>query len=245
MENKNCAVIISSCDAYADAWNPFFTLFFRYWPDCPFRLVLISNGLEYKDSHVTTYKIKNDLGWSGNLIEILKNINEDYIIYFQEDYFLRKKVANEKIFAALRLMVETKAAYLRLYPCPGPDLPFNFSQEVGIISRDAAYRNSTQTAIWDKKILFSLLKNGETGWDFETKGGLERSREIKQLFLSYKEPVINYLCTAIVKRRFTREAIKFCKKEGIKISTKNIKKQSWLQILKYKIKKWIKFSPKT
>jgi len=244
MEKNNCAIVVSSCDAYADAWNPFFTLFFRYWPNCPFRIILISNGLKYKDARIETYKIEKDLGWSGNLIEIMKNIGEDYVIFLQEDYFLKNKVNNEKIFAALKLMAENNTAYLRLYPCPGPDLPFAGNSEIGLISRDAVYRNSTQAAIWDKKIFLSILKNGETGWDFETKGGLERAKQINRPFLSFKKPVIDYLCTAIVKGKYIRAAIKLCKKEGIKLNFNKIKKQGLLLELKYEIKKWITFFPK-
>ncbi|MDD4902659.1 MAG: hypothetical protein PHE24_06010 [Patescibacteria group bacterium] len=248
MENKNCAIVISSCDAYADAWDPFFTLFFRYWPDCPFRIILISNGREYNDARVTTYKIKNDLGWSGNLIEALKNIGEDYVIYFQEDYFLRKKVITEKIFAALKLIAETRAAYLRLYPCPGPDLPFNDSQEIGMIGRGAAYRNSTQTAIWDRQIFLSLLKDGETGWDFETGGGLERSRKIDQPFLSFRAPAIDYFCTAILKGKYLYDAVRFCRREGIRLDLTKRKaenffgfiiRKSGLKQKLYPSKKWL------
>jgi hypothetical protein len=245
MQANNCAIVINSCDKYSDAWDPFFTLFFRYWPDCPLRLILISNGLEYKDARVATHKIINDLGWSGNLIETLKSIPEEYIIYMQEDYFLKEKVDNEKVLSALKLMTETNAAYLRFYPCPGPDLPFGNNQEVGTISRAASYRNSTQASIWDKQVLFSLLNSKETGWDFETKGGLERSRQIERPFLAYKKPIINYICTAIEKGQYRRDAIKFCKKEGIIINTKRIKPQPWWQPIKNTLKTWKKYFQKT
>jgi hypothetical protein len=118
------------------------------------------------------------------------------------------------------------------------------NEEIGIIGRDTPYRNSTQTAIWDRQVLLSLLKYGETGWEFETKGGWERSRLIDRPFLSYQRPVVDYLCTAIVKGRYSREAIELGKKEGIEISTKNIKLQSWRQVFKYKMKKWLSTSPK-
>lgn len=215
MDSKNCAIIISSCDAYADAWTPFFTLFFRYWPDCPFPIYLISNGQEYPDARIKTIAFPKDLGWSGNLLGALKQIPQDYIIYFQEDYFLQAKVSAEKIISALEFIQKEKAAYLRLYPCPGPDQDYKDEKEIGLISLSAPYRNSTQTAIWDKTVLLSLLKEGETGWDFETAGGLERSRAVAAPFLSYRQPVINYFCTAILKGKYLYDAVRFCRCEGI------------------------------
>ncbi len=248
MEKNNCAVVISSCDAYADSWGPFFTFFFRYWPDCPFRIILIGNDKTFNDPRVTTFKASPDRGWASNLMVALKNISGDYIIYFQEDYFLRKKVDNSQLEAALRVMAETKAAYLRLYPCPGPDQPLDNNQEIGTISRDAAYRNCTQTAIWDRLILLALLKDGETGWDFETGGGLERSRRIDRPFLSFRAPIIDYFCTAIVKGKYVFDALRFCRKEGVKLELDKRKAENFLEFvwrksgIKQKIyfcKKWL------
>jgi hypothetical protein len=41
--SDNLAVIVVSCDLYSDVWKPFFTLFFKYWNDCPFPVYLTSN----------------------------------------------------------------------------------------------------------------------------------------------------------------------------------------------------------
>lgn len=42
------AVVVASCDAYADLWEPFFRLFRRYWPDCPYPVYLGSNFRTYR-----------------------------------------------------------------------------------------------------------------------------------------------------------------------------------------------------
>ena len=36
------AILIVSCDKYSDLWDPFFKLFFKFWPDCPFNIYLLS-----------------------------------------------------------------------------------------------------------------------------------------------------------------------------------------------------------
>ena len=45
-KNSQYAVVVSSCDAYSDAWKPFFKLFFKYWSDCPFPIYLVTNTRE-------------------------------------------------------------------------------------------------------------------------------------------------------------------------------------------------------
>jgi len=42
-DRANCSILIPSCDKYSDLWRPFFTLFWRHWPDCPFPVYLGSN----------------------------------------------------------------------------------------------------------------------------------------------------------------------------------------------------------
>jgi len=228
---NNCAIVISSCDNYRDAWVPFFTLFFRYWPDCPFTVYLIGNKEKFNDEKIKMINVDPDLGWSSNLMIALKKIPEKFIIYFQEDYFLRAKVDNEKVFSALDLAEKNNAACVRLFPCPGPDLPFGDNPDVGLISQNAAYRNCTQTAIWNKQILLDLLRDGETGWDFELYGGIERSKLIKQPFFAYRQPVIDYFCTAILKGKYLYDAVKFCKKEGIKLDRRARKFENYFQYL--------------
>jgi hypothetical protein len=229
--NKNCAIIISSCDNYRDAWAPFFTLFFRYWPNCPFQVYLISNTLKYPDERVKTIDILPDQKWSGNMITALNKIPEKYIIYFQEDYFLRAKVDNEKIFLALKLAEENKAAGVRLFPCPGPDLPYQNDEEVGLVSQNALYRNSTQTTLWNKQKLLELMRPGETGWDFELRGGLERARAMTETFFAFRRPVIDYFCTAILKGKYLYDAVRFCRREGIRLDHSARKFENFWQYL--------------
>src|SRR5262249_11393787 len=39
LENRT-AILVASCERYCQAWRPFFTLFQRYWPDCPYQVFL-------------------------------------------------------------------------------------------------------------------------------------------------------------------------------------------------------------
>lgn len=144
----------------------------------------------------------------------------------------------------LSFIQKEKAACLRLYPCPGPDLPYPNNPDLGEISSNAPYRVSLQAAIWDKEIFNDLLVEGENAWEMEIKGSL-RSRSITSPFLSVKRdiatdlninPAISYFCTAIDKGKWKREAIDFCKKEGIKIDSSKRPVQSWKDLFWRKIK---------
>lgn len=222
---KECAIFVSSCDAFSDAWEPFFTLFFRYWPDCPFPVYLIANQLKYDDPRITTINIFPDKGWASNMAEALNIFFSPYFIYFQEDYFLRSPVDTKKICDLLNILIGEDAACLRLYPSPPPNKSFKKYRGVGLIDNDAPYRVSLQAAVWRAEIFKRLLIPGESGRDMEFIGS-ERSKLIKNPFLSVakgaylginRNPAIDYYCTAIVKGKWNYGVVKFLNKEGIEI----------------------------
>ena len=42
MINDDCTVLVCSCDKYADVVGPFAALYRKYWSDCPFETVLVT-----------------------------------------------------------------------------------------------------------------------------------------------------------------------------------------------------------
>ncbi len=40
--NLDCTVLVASCDKYADLLRPFDILWRKYWADCPFETVLVT-----------------------------------------------------------------------------------------------------------------------------------------------------------------------------------------------------------
>jgi hypothetical protein len=224
---NQCAIFVSSCDAFQDAWGPFFTLFFRYWTDCPYPVYLIANQKKYFDNRVETILISPDQGWASNMKIALERHSYLYIIYFQEDYFLRSKVDNTRINSLLEIMAAENAACVRLWPSPTPDKSFKSYSDLGLISLNAPYRVSLQATIWNAKIFKDLLVAGESGRDMEFDGSI-RSQKIFEPFLSVKlSPVfkfnnnsaIDYYATGIVKGKWNYGVINFLKKEGITVDT--------------------------
>ncbi len=230
VEKEQVAILVSSFDGYKDAWEPFFTLFDRYWPDCPFPIYLISNNARYENGRVVNLALGDDMGWANNMIAALREIPAPYIIYLQEDYFLIRPVDTQRIMDLIAYMDEKQAGYLRLYPAPGPDRDCPDNPDVGEISEGAPYRVSMQAAVWRKDVLQRLLVKDEDGWDMEFYGS-ERSCELEEKFLSVKrkgsvariiDPPFPYLCTAIIRGTWIREAVDLCRAEGIELDMSNI-----------------------
>ena len=217
-ENKNkCSVIVSSFSSYSDVWVPFFTLFFKYWPDCPYDIYLITDKVTYPDKRVKTILLEKDMGWPRNTRYALGKIDTPYFMMFMEDFLMIERVDNERINDLLSYTVKNNIDYLRLYPSPPPDKNFDKDMKVGEIGIDAPYRLSLMTAIWRKETFLELLKDEETIWQMELLGS-ERSRNDKYKFYSVfkKFAAINYFpATAIKKGEWRYDAVEFCKKHGI------------------------------
>ena len=240
--SDNLAVIVVSCDLYSDVWKPFFTLFFKYWNDCPFPVYLTSNFLQYPDLRVKTINLENDENWSSSLKKALKKINENYVIIILEDFLITHYVDSIQIKELWQYMMEKNAACLRIFPCPGPDKICKDNANVGVIVKGAPYRSSTMVAIWDKEILLTLLQNGETAWEFELKG-TKRTNNLDRLFLSVinsNNPPIQYICTAITRGKWMPEVPDFLKKEGIHIDFGQRGFWKWYDNYIHRLKVWFK-----
>jgi hypothetical protein len=110
---ERTCVLVSSCDAYSDAWPPFFALLNRYWPDCPFPIYLISNHQPGKFDGVTSITLGQDRHWASNMLQVLDQLPFEQFLYFQEDYFLQRPVCTSTVFNVLKFAEETGAGFIR------------------------------------------------------------------------------------------------------------------------------------
>ena len=88
MSENSCAVLVHSCDKYSEAWELFFSLFFRAWKECPFQVYL---STEYNS--FDNYKVKTintgEGSWTRRLHKAVDSIDSQYIIILLEDFFLQ------------------------------------------------------------------------------------------------------------------------------------------------------------
>jgi hypothetical protein len=216
------ALLVVSCDKYRDLWVPFFTLFFRYWPDCPYPVFLGSNDETYPDRRVVPIAIGADVDWSTNLRRILDQIPLDGILLLQEDFLIDRPVDTERIRGLIGYAAEKGAACLRLMPIPGPEKPCADHLEVGEILKGAEYRVSLQAAWWRRENLAAILSAGESPWQFEVQGS-RRSDSITEPFLSLREGIefpLDYYTTAILRGYWEPDAVQLCRRENIPVDLK-------------------------
>lgn len=166
INSKKIAFLVVSCDKYQDLWFPFFKTFFKYWNDCPHKIYLASNFSKFDNSKVTNISFGEDKDYSSNLIEILKNVHEEWIIVWFEDAFLTKKVNNNLVNKLIDQVILNNIDYLKLTV----DYPLfygNPDDDLGPIPKGVKYRSAMGMALYHKETLSKILIPGQSAWQLD------------------------------------------------------------------------------
>lgn len=215
---SSVAVVVSSCDAFFDAWRPFVFFFRKYWSDCPFPVFLILNGLKVRSKIVQPIHVGPDRDWASNMMTALESIPQPYLIYFQEDYFLNGRVNNALMAQDIAYAVEHDAASFCFYARSQLEPNFRpLNDRFGIVPPDSDGRTRLQVTLWKKEVLRAILRPGETAWNMEARAS-ERTRGLLALsYLQRRDLPIPYLMSAIVRGLWTPQALSMCQEAGIEI----------------------------
>jgi len=212
---KYFSVFVNTTDSFEDCWYPFFKLFKKYYPDFNGRIYLNTETKEFNFEGLEIISLKNGLTghtWSECLIKSLNGIEEDYILYMQDDYFLNAWVNSTKVNELFDLMSGNNINCIHLHRDSTVG-PFENSKYDDIVkySKKAAYKIGTQASLWNKRLMLEYLRKHETAWHFEifgTRRAWRNNEEIYKFdFDKNDKDIIPYKPTGIVKGRWLEEAV--------------------------------------
>lgn len=224
---KNMAILVCSCDKYEDVWNPMFEMFYKFWPDCPYDVYLLTNQKNYQHKKVKTISTGDDVTWSKAFRRALQSIKEKYVLIIMEDYILRSKVRNSDFEIALEYMESHCVDYFRTFPAPRPTVEIGMCGDfkIGEIETEAPYRVSLQSAIWKREYVLSIIDDKDSAWQFEHLGS-KRSSKDGSYFVSVwdKTPrlMLDYYCTGVIQGYWVKEAVDLCNRYGVEVDTSHV-----------------------
>src|SRR5262245_1733615 len=146
MSSNRIAVVIATCDKYKDLWGPFFTLFNRFWPDCPYPKYLVTDAPVASPPASCTVLFHDSKSWSTVVKRGLEKISEDYVLLIVDDLFLKRPVQTRRVEQILDWCQKNDAHCIRLRKNPGPDASFQdptMGKILGVASPETPYRTST------------------------------------------------------------------------------------------------------
>lgn len=215
---SSVAIVVSSCDAFFDAWRPFVFFFRKHWSDCPFPIFLIVNRLRVRSNLLQPISVGPDRGWASNMQVALRQVSQPYVLYLQEDYFLNGPVQRGQLASDFAYAFEHDVASFCFYGRSTLEADFvPLNDRFGIVPRDSDGRTRLQATLWKKDVLQSTLRPGESAWNMEARAS-ERTRDLLTLsYVGRKDVPIPYLMSAISRRLWTPEAISLCQHERVLI----------------------------
>jgi len=176
MNEAKVALLVHGCDRYEFLFRGFEYFFAKYWD---FNISCIYYfGTETKTADINGFQnIKSGKGeWSDRLRFLLKEkVPENYVLLFQEDMWLNKKV-NPIFFQELfDITVKNKWKQVKLHssgiyktiPTPYFIEGFNISR---LDNESSNYLMSHQVTLWENKFLQEQLYKNEHPWRNERRG---------------------------------------------------------------------------
>ncbi len=185
--NTDCTILVCSCDKYADLLAPFAALWRKYWPDCPFEAVLVTETAP--DQELSFHRVvvcRKGGNWCGRLVQALETIATPYVIMLCDDYFLSSPVDTAGILLRIGQAKNYNAANLRLIPNPPLSQRSTTPAGGGLYEyrKNTAYCVATQAGIWNREFLQSLAKGKSSIWEFERYGSFDLGGETRPLLVT-------------------------------------------------------------
>jgi hypothetical protein len=212
---QDCGILIPSWDGYADLWPPFFELFWKYWPDCPFPVYLGSNAKTFDDPRVTTIHAGSGGLWADRVRSQVASVDHDYVMLVLEDFFWRAPTRTDQVIDCLTALQDLGGHMMRLTNRPPPDRAVPGYLRFGEIAAGAPYRVSTQVTIWRRESLLDLMRPNESIWEFELKGS-RRSDAIGDGFYCTWRQLVPYGYHVVERGKWLRHEAKRLSKNGVK-----------------------------
>lgn len=175
--HPDCTVLVATCDAYADVVASFCALKKKYWPDCPFETVLVTETDPGRPLPAIDRIVACGAGgnWCSRLARALDAIRTPYVLMLCEDYYLEAPVATERILARLKQARTYDAVNLRLIPNPVTRVPYR--EDLREYPKNTAYCIATQAGIWERTFLRRLVEGKASIWEFERYGSFDLKDE--------------------------------------------------------------------
>lgn len=229
MMNEELSILVLSCDKYSDLWGPFFSCFFKFWPECNYKIYLGANNKKFDDSRVETILSGDDKDWSSSFLKILSQIDSKYIIVLLEDLFIIDYVDNDKIDNSLKFLINNNFNFCHIGKMVGADKIVN--DDFGLLDKGMPYRVNV-FGIWEKTYLENILIPGENAWNFEIMGSYRSSYD--DGFYFTRQKILNTL-NMVEKGKWCPDKLKIIKKIGIDINNNQRDTLSGLYLIKSKI----------
>ena len=218
---NDLSIFVNTSDSFEDCWHPFFTLFVRYWPNCPYPIVLNTETKHYsfKGLNIVCAKVaageNRRLTWSECLARALDGVQAPYILYLQEDYFVEAAVNVGALDSMLQALKAGRADVVRLSEASDAGPWLQTDAPIWQVAQKAKYQISLQAALWRKDFLRAQVRLHENPWQLESFGSMRLRRQKTKIFCVNRDlfsgkgkEIFPYTPTGVVAGKWVQQVVK-------------------------------------
>lgn len=238
--NNELTLLLVSYDGYGDMWPAFFKCKEKFWPDCPYPLVLANNVKPFEAKNIRVINCGNDAQWSTRTRLALQSIESKYVLFLLEDLFMLDQVRTEDIQGAVELMEKDNLDYYKIMTFS----KIRTRNYKGIdylheIPASWPYGISLQAAIWNREYFLNMVgKEDYNPWVFEVDRLQEEqeSADPERVVGVFDDRNILNICHMVVQGKYLPESVSRIEKVGIDVDTTSREIMSWRENTIYSLK---------
>lgn len=230
---SSVATLILTCDKYSDLWDGFFHQFNKNYT-LQNKIYFASNKLTPKscNSNIELILTGDERCWGENLIKVLNQIKEEYVLINIEDLYLNQKTNNE-VFDEINKFINSGNKNINhIKTLPYFKKNNNGREIIYEIDKDAPYRVHLG-GIWRIKYLKQLIELDESPWDFE-KNGTARAKLDEGFYCVY--PPLYTTVNMVEKGMWMSGSLKWAKDNHVPINIETRKQKPILIEIKSRFK---------
>lgn len=163
-------ILVGTCDKYSFIWDDFASLFNRYWDSNIKVDKYFLSETESKNIDGFRFFTPGKISYSDCLIYALNKIKTPYVLWLQDDYFLRKTIDNKKFKYYFDFIEKNNVDRFGIKDDSKYYTKSKFIDEIWKIDPKSQYTISMQASIWNVDYFKKCLKLNETPWQFELNG---------------------------------------------------------------------------
>lgn len=216
-KSAELAILIYSCWKNSDMWSISYKLLNKYWPDCKYKVILLTDKYEgTKEQYGFDDIVVLDGTWYDMIMAGIERAGTPYVMLWMDDYLVCDYVKNQDIDIHIEIAKKYNAANIRLMESPTIIANvYEDDSEYNYYEPGTAYSFSTQVGIWDVDFLKRNIKREWTAWDFERKGSVE-VKDYNQPLLASRSYVFPYE-EGVRRGKWMDNGVRICKRNGIEI----------------------------
>lgn len=245
--NNKMAMLVLSCDKYKYAWDDFFNLRDKFWPDCPYKWYVVTETEEYYRNKVVVIKCGKEMNWTGRFKHAAEVANAKYLGVYLEDFFIEQKIDNGIINEELKLMEDNDVSMINVgdvfsWITKQPNTE-RLTESHIIIPRHLRYGISASLSIWRTSFLIEYIgENDCSAWDFEMNSCkiADSEKGLPGLLLcDVRQPLHPSKVPVIVQGKLYPPCIKHFKRRGYSIEASKYIIMTPQEMWRYNVKHYL------